>query len=355
MSWNWLKRFWNWLLGRKVEEEAPPLPPPPSVKHRALTEEDHEPDLASPMGEAVGVETRDDILSEITFEEEREHLVTPVGILEAELETVPVMVADLDGTLMGDPTSKYRREFLPDFIHRMRELKDSHRLVFVLNSGATYDRILQTLSSQPDPIWPDHLLLRESEIYHLVEPGQYVEHMPYNEQSRKLRSDAISAVKPFVDGWKQEWEKSVQIVKSQVQKYEIVIMLPDAEQALTLRDLIRKQIRLAKNVSVMNNRRVVAITSNIFNKKVVLEELIRHKNWMPQQVLAIGDDLNDLPILDGRLGMAACPANAVDQVQEAVKAVDGYVSQKTYGDGALDCLEWFVGKFEGYLQLQKSR
>lgn len=341
--------------GRKSEPTSPAAAAP--IKRQVLTAKHYQEDIASgftekedelPTESAPGLEGIVIADDDAWMEDEVTHTDIPVPLPRSSATSafVPVLVADLDGTLMGDPTSKYRKQFLPQFVERVRQLQETHNFVFVLNSGATYDRILQTLEAQPDPVWPDHLLLRESEIYHLVEPGRYVEHQPYNDQSRKLRSDSINAIKPLVTQWYEEWAKAVQIVRWQVQKYEVVVMLPDSDQANLLRDIVRKQLRFTKDVSVMSNRRVVAITSNLFNKRVVLDELLRYRKWEPRQVVAMGDDVNDLPILDGRLAYPTCPSNAVEAVKESVLTAGGFVSEYGFGEGALDALEVFLEQFE---------
>lgn len=51
---------------------------------------------------------------------------------------------------------------------------------------------------------------------------------------------------------------------------------------------------------------------------------------MPEQVAYMGDDINDLPVLE-KVGFAACPNNAVSDVKAAVD----WVSQANGGHGAV--------------------
>ena len=48
-------------------------------------------------------------------------------------------------------------------------------------------------------------------------------------------------------------------------------------------------------------------------------------------------------MLDGRFAaMPACPANAIDEVKQAVRAAAGYVGVREYGAGVYDALLHFT-------------
>jgi 3-deoxy-D-manno-octulosonate 8-phosphate phosphatase (KDO 8-P phosphatase) len=55
----------------------------------------------------------------------------------------------------------------------------------------------------------------------------------------------------------------------------------------------------------------------IKNKRVVLDEILAKYKYTYDQIAYIGDDLNDFEILR-LVGLSACPADAVDQVQKLV-------------------------------------
>lgn len=63
----------------------------------------------------------------------------------------------------------------------------------------------------------------------------------------------------------------------------------------------------------------------------------------PDEVLAIGDSLNDLTMLDGTLGFhSACVANADERVKAAVTRNQGMVSQFRASRGTADCILHFL-------------
>jgi len=62
-------------------------------------------------------------------------------------------------------------------------------------------------------------------------------------------------------------------------------------------------------------------------------------------VFAVGDQLNDLPMLDHRFAhFLAAPQNAVPRVKESVLRQSGYVSPLSYGNGVADALSLYLGQ-----------
>ena len=73
-----------------------------------------------------------------------------------------------------------------------------------------------------------------------------------------------------------------------------------------------------------------------------LAELSRLLGIPREDVLAIGDHHNDIPMLDGSsAAMVACPSNAMPEVQELVRRNAGYVSPHPWGEGVADAIRHF--------------
>jgi hydroxymethylpyrimidine pyrophosphatase-like HAD family hydrolase len=80
-----------------------------------------------------------------------------------------------------------------------------------------------------------------------------------------------------------------------------------------------------------------------FNKGTAMAELARRLDIPKDRVFAVGDHLNDLPMLSREFaGMIATPENAVPAVKQRVLAQDGYVSPYSHGLGVADALERFL-------------
>ncbi|PID62585.1 MAG: 3-deoxy-D-manno-octulosonate 8-phosphate phosphatase [Ignavibacteriae bacterium] len=58
----------------------------------------------------------------------------------------------------------------------------------------------------------------------------------------------------------------------------------------------------------------------IWDKDVKMKEICELENISPEEVAFIGDDLNDLEIIEA-VGLSACPNNAVDAIKEKVDLI----------------------------------
>ena len=62
-----------------------------------------------------------------------------------------------------------------------------------------------------------------------------------------------------------------------------------------------------------------------------------------ENIFASGDHHNDISMLDGKVAaMPSCPANAIQEVQDAVRNAGGYVAQKNHGSGVHEALLHFA-------------
>lgn len=82
------------------------------------------------------------------------------------------------------------------------------------------------------------------------------------------------------------------------------------------------------------------------HKTEQLDEYLDIYNIKPEQVLYMGDDIPDIPVMQ-LVGMPCCPQDAVPEV----KAISKYISHKTGGQGAVrDVIEQVLkvqGKWTG--------
>jgi len=80
-----------------------------------------------------------------------------------------------------------------------------------------------------------------------------------------------------------------------------------------------------------------------YHKGAALAELSRLINIPREEIFAAGDHHNDVSMLDGRFAaMPACPANAIDQVKDAVRSARGYVAEREFGAGVREALLHFA-------------
>lgn len=76
----------------------------------------------------------------------------------------------------------------------------------------------------------------------------------------------------------------------------------------------------------------------VTDKGIYLKEIANRYEIKPEEIACIGDDLNDLPMMN-LCGVCACPSDAVDEV----KARCHYVCKAKGGRGAVrEFIEWLL-------------
>ncbi|MFL6531658.1 MAG: HAD family hydrolase, partial [Chthoniobacterales bacterium] len=80
-----------------------------------------------------------------------------------------------------------------------------------------------------------------------------------------------------------------------------------------------------------------------YHKGAALEELQRLLGISREATFAAGDHHNDVSMLDGRYAaMPACPANAIEEVKDAVRGAGGFVAESCCGSGVYEALRYFA-------------
>jgi hydroxymethylpyrimidine pyrophosphatase-like HAD family hydrolase len=79
-----------------------------------------------------------------------------------------------------------------------------------------------------------------------------------------------------------------------------------------------------------------------YHKGAALAELARLLRIPRENIFAAGDHHNDISMLNGKVAaMPSCPANAIPEVQDAVRNAGGYVARKDHGGGVHEALLHF--------------
>jgi len=86
--------------------------------------------------------------------------------------------------------------------------------------------------------------------------------------------------------------------------------------------------------------RIERVYVGVEDKLSLLEKVIAELGATWAQLAYIGDDLNDLPVIE-RAGLSACPADAASQVVDAAN----YVCRRAGGHGAVrEFCEWILAE-----------
>jgi len=105
---------------------------------------------------------------------------------------------------------------------------------------------------------------------------------------------------------------------------------------------IKTAIITGRNSAIVRNRAeelgVDYLYQKVGNKLMCLEQLVKEIPCSLEEVVYIGDDINDLACLE-RAGFSCCPADAHDDVKNVVK----YVAKLKGGQGAVrECIDFML-------------
>ena len=80
----------------------------------------------------------------------------------------------------------------------------------------------------------------------------------------------------------------------------------------------------------MNSLGVTDVFTGVPHKVLKLNEYMKQKGLKKEEIVFMGDDIPDIRVMQS-VGLAACPADAADEVRE----ISGYVSPKEGGKGCV--------------------
>jgi hydroxymethylpyrimidine pyrophosphatase-like HAD family hydrolase len=244
---------------------------------------------------------------------------------------------DFDGTIADSEGSPIPTEFF----ERLVAWRKRGKVYWIINTGRTWDSLRDELIRRKAPIWPDWAVALEREIW-LVRDRRGVGWFEWNRKCELLHSQLFDAVKPL---WK--------LIEDYISRHTEAHLVEDAgspvgiiasceEEADEILAYITPLLQNWPNLVAVRNSIYFRFSHRFYNKGICLEAIAAGLGVGPAEILAVGDHLNDLPMLERRYAWnLACPANAVDEVKAQVKAEGGYVAARKVGEGTVESWDHF--------------
>jgi HAD superfamily hydrolase (TIGR01484 family) len=206
-------------------------------------------------------------------------------------------------------------------------------VLWVINTGRDLTSLLETMTRAALSVRPDYVVVVEREIYQLQE-SDYVSVRDWNDQCSKLHADLFEKVRPHmprINEWINARYKAT-LYEDPYSPFCLIAEKPsDVEE---IRDYLEVSCQEIGDLVVMRNDIYARFSHKAYNKGTALAEIARRHGLKPDEIVAAGDHLNDLPMLSQEFARwLVAPRNAVDKVKEAVLRQNGYVSEKHWGHG----------------------
>lgn len=250
-----------------------------------------------------------------------------------------VLSFDFDGTL-HDPASS--PPVPTEFFELIRSLRDSHSVVWGINTGRSMAQMTEGFIESRFPLLPDWVVARETEIYHPNVFGRWVPHAAWNARCEKEIHGLFKHAAKLLAHLRREIECHTG-AKWQEMHGEIAGIISQSEEEMEwILDHIGPLVAAEPHLAWQRNSIYLRFGHRNYQKGSCLGEVARQYGLTAERCFAIGDSHNDLEMLDpAHAGMNACPANAVAAIREKITATGGLITQAAHGGGAIEALNHY--------------
>ncbi|HWN64494.1 MAG TPA: HAD-IIB family hydrolase [Candidatus Binatus sp.] len=253
---------------------------------------------------------------------------------------IRLLSLDFDGTLVsraGEPVLDAQ------CMQLIRELQQGGA-IWAINTGRSVDLLESGLADFSFPIRPDFILTTERDVFRPGQNGDKWEAFgDWNERCARdhaeLFNSAQSVLAEVVDFVNQK-TKARLIYHSQGLEG---LVATDDEELNRIAEFIDQARTKEPNLNYQRNTVYLRFCHADYHKGAALAELSRLTEVPRENIFAAGDHHNDISMLDGQVAaLSSCPANAIPDVKDAVRAAGGYVAQSEYGAGVREALVYFL-------------
>lgn len=216
--------------------------------------------------------------------------------------------------------------------------------VWAINTGRSVDLLETGLAAFAVPIRPDFILTSERDVFRPSEnAGAWEAFGDWNERCardhRELFSSAQSVLAEVIDFVNQKTQ--ARLIYEPEGPAGLIAQSEEEMDRVT--EFIERARQRHPKFNYQRNTVYLRFCHADYHKGTALAELARLIEIPRENIFAAGDHHNDISMLDGTFAaMPACPANAIQEVKEAVRGAGGYVAQKEHGAGVHEALRHFL-------------
>jgi HAD superfamily hydrolase (TIGR01484 family) len=253
---------------------------------------------------------------------------------------IKLLSIDFDGTLVSRVSEPVLDLQCMDLI---RQLQNAGA-VWAINTGRSVDLLESGLADFAFPIRPDFILTTERDVFRPGKNGDIWE--PFGEWNERcardhaeLFSSANFVLAEVVDFVKRRTKARLIYDAERLEG----LVAENEEEMKGITEFIERARAEHPNLDYQRNTVYLRFCHADYHKGAALAELARLLKVPRENIFASGDHHNDISMLDGKVAaMPSCPANAIQEVQDAVRNAGGYVAQKDHGAGVHEALLHFT-------------
>lgn len=213
---------------------------------------------------------------------------------------------------------------------------------WVLNSDRTFNDLLSIVEQLPKKNWPRAILSQQREIYFLGSRCGYYPHKKWNDQKVEFHNKLWECIQPYFGEWSSTIQRLFEIRMKFINEGHFSFMV-HPEKVELLGAVLAEFIEDWPDAVISGNHEWRFITHRTFSKGVLLSEASNCLRIPASRILAIGDSVNDISMLDPNVAMrVGCPANSCQKVREHVSNCSGVVAQQKNAKGTSCLINYFM-------------
>jgi len=249
-----------------------------------------------------------------------------------------LIALDLDGTSVRyEP----RLEMEPELMQYIASVR-SQGIAWVMNSDRYTDTMVDIAKALSFDQMPAALLSCQRFIHILNGDQTYLPLHAWNKEQMLLHKELWDKLSPHFSAWQKKIKQQFTPLDCVVNDLVFACMAPP-DQTPALRELIKSFIIPWPEAQVSGNHDWSFILHASFSKGKVLQKCAELLGVPRRNIIAIGDGVNDISMLDGSVsGLVGCPANASKEVVAAVKTAGGIVADAESAAGTLQILKYYL-------------
>lgn len=229
----------------------------------------------------------------------------------------------------------------PRFFETLRWIRENYGAAWGIATGRSLYQLIEGLNEAKFPCLPDFVVARERELYF---PGQFGRWLPHEEWNRdcdkhhkklfRKSKRAFSKIRKFV-------ENSTGANWVSVDGDAAGIVAGDHDEMEGILEFIETVAR-PDDLTHERNSIYLRFSHRRFSKGSGLLEAAERWGLGPDKILAVGDNFNDLSMLQPDVCDACgCPSNAVREVKEFVAGRGGKVAAEPGSAGVMEIMRHY--------------
>lgn len=259
--------------------------------------------------------------------------------------SLKLISTDFDGTLV--PAWDAPQRFCDELVELLQEIR-RRGIVWAVNTGRSPALLEEAWGTVGVDFHPDYALTSERDVFRPCSQrkGAWVDFGDWNTRGFRAHRELFDTALPHL-------RQAVAYIKAKIGARILYnfdhVNDPSEPAGLTTKTeadmdwvvAYLDEIRTAvPKLHYQRNSIYLRFCHEDYDKGTALSELARLLDIKADEIFAVGDHYNDLPMLGGRHAVhVACPANAIREVKDTVRGADGFLAKREDGYGVVDALK----------------